>query len=247
MVKGFRVSKDLLLKLLNFVNFKGINEIKNIYFKSGKEKLLLNFKAPSKILASVSSIDIAGEAFEFGLRDLALFKKALNSFRASNIMLTKDKNKLVMASDEDTHKVSLILRDKTTLEDLILEKSEEEKVESLLKDVNDNTFTLSKDNLTFLLSFINGFDEEVSLEGDSKGIRVKAIKDENEVEALIQYAKSSITRPFKVTLPSLFLELLNNIKDEITMGVDTIKPISVQGKYEGLEVKFLVAPIVREE
>lgn len=232
-------NKKLLLRFLELIALKGDIENKETLLNISFGGIASIIGHPSKTVAIkgvlLGDFDDIGDV---GIDDIPLFISLLKSFSGNEVTITKEKNKLILISENKKLRASLILREP----EYIINTLEGTKIDTLLEKTKGNVFTLSKDSIKSILSYVNAIgSDKIVLIGKDKELQVALENKENEI--LASFDIEQTVDGFTVKLMKQITSILNIVDGDIVLSMKDDSPISITIKDENMEVIYIVAPI----
>ena len=232
-------NKDNTIKFLDSVRLKGQLETNEAIFTVTKDSInaLLTTKIP--VLAIKSSLKVEGaELGELGIGDIGLFKNFVNSIPSQDIKIAKLKNKLVLTSPDKPVELTLSLINT----EYIKSKISEEKFDSSMKASRGNEFTLTKANISTIVSYCNTLkSDHVILEGNDKTITISLESNENELTADLELDKP--IQSFAVKFNTAYLLSLLAGQQDMLVSLQTNKICYFKVESAEYKIEYLLAPI----
>jgi hypothetical protein len=235
-----KVNLGNFLKFLKLVNVTGEVGIKEVILEGSKKELKTYAKAPSGIFAlkAVTKGDYS-ELETVGIDDLETLRKLIDlNQKVEDGSLEKKENKIIIKNKNV--KTTVVLRNPK----YILTELKKEVYEQTKEKSGDNKFTLTKDDITQLSKYYDIMKGKVYIKGTKNTITFIIGENENQSEVNIKIKET--VKEFEVNIAGFFIELLNQIADDVVITTGTDKPILILNKSDDYEVEYLLAPLKRE-
>ena len=233
------ISKALLGKFVDLIMLKGTVEIQEAIFNINKD--LSTFATTGSRHIALRGIlpDVKEDWGKIGLGDLKLIKKFLNSFSEDELIITKNKNKLVFQTTNGKHKISHTI----TSPQYITNVEGEDKMDSLVTNGKGNEFFVSSGIISEIVNYFTTVNSPtIVLSSDGSNLIMKASKDSNEVEAKFDLELETPIKEFSVTVNKILIDVLSVIKDNCTFSIKNNAPIYIKVENERLNFEYLVCP-----
>ena len=231
------INKSNLKRFLNLISLTGENQIREALFTIKKDTITSFIKSPAGTVGL--SATLKGkfqEVGEIGIDDLVLFENALNIQDKEETILKITENKISISSGKT--RASLLLRKP----DYIKNKPKEEDFKKYITSASGNEFVLTNEDIDKVMKAYNLIKSEVVTVSSETGKSVKFLfsRLDNEIETEIDLQAE--IKPFKTTVNSFLLYLLN-LLEIVTISIkkDT-QIILLTYKEDKIEATYIVAP-----
>ena len=236
-----KVKTSKLLKFLELINITGTVEIKELILEGSKKELKTYAKAPSGIFALKAVLKEDYSDIEtVGVDDLGLLRKIVDLNKSTEEITLEKKENVIVVKNKNT-KTKLLLRNPK----YILTALEKEQYEKTREKSGDNIFTLTKNDIINLVKYYDIMKGKLCISGNKNTITFNMGLDENQSE--IKVTVKETVKEFEVAIAGFFVEILNQIADDVVITTGTDKPVLISNKSEDYEVEYLLAPLKREE
>lgn len=239
-----KIMRTAFIQFLDLVKLKGDIESKEAIFNISKDGIGVHTRTTNNALALKGVLKGEFEDIgEIGIGDLAWLKNFVVSFGSEELELTKNKNKLVFKSQEE----KLEIQTNIVNPEYIKIKVPVEKLNTLLKSGKGNEFILTTDMIKKIVSYSNTIKaSEVILTGDKNTLKLQLNELDNKILATFEIAET--VKPFKIKFQaSYLLNLLTNIKQDITVSAYTNKFMYLKVENERYLMEYVLAPIEIKE
>ena len=240
-----KVYRSAFAQFLNSVILKGDIESKEAVFDITKTGIKVVTKTINNVVALKAVLKGEFEQIgEVGIGDLTLLRNFISSFDSEELELTKSKNKLILKSEIE----KLEIQTNIVNPEYIKINVPEDKFNGLVAQSKGNEFLLTLDTIKKIITYSSTIKaEDVILTGKGNDLTLQLDELENKLVASFELLEK--VEPFQIKFQaSYLLNLLTNVKQEVTVSAHTNKGMYIKVENDGYVIEYMLAPIeIREK
>lgn len=241
-----RINKSKLIRFLELVRLR--NELEN------NEIILETSSGLSVTTATKGNICAVhaelggkfGELEKIGIDNIELLIKVLYGFsKSEELDIVKKENKLLISSDMEALKVSLILK----APEYVINILELEKFNEILKKGEGNSFLIPKNVIGKFQGHCNtlGAAELDLTTSASHASEVYFGINNKENEIFDMFVLEKEIKPFSVKLGKIFLDILSTINDDVIVSCKNNSPVVIYYNKEDYNITYLLAQLKKDK